>query len=139
MERTFVVLCALAVALVFNSCDIDGDEQNFHFVSLRIVDVDMPESFELDETYRINVTFALPDGCTYFEGFDVTKEALTTRELVAIGSRRTDQDACVQTIREVEESFDFIVVHTEPYLFRFYQGEDANGDPQFIEFDVPVN
>lgn len=139
MKRSFLALCALAVALAFNSCDIDDDSPNFHFVPLQIVSVEMPDSFVLDETYQINVTYTIPDGCTYFEGFDVTKDDLTTREVVAIGSQRTDQEVCTEAIREVEGSFDFIVIHNEPYLFRFYSGDDTNGDPQFIEIEVPVN
>ncbi|MBD1259967.1 hypothetical protein HZY62_05155 [Maribacter polysiphoniae] len=139
MKRTFVALCAIAVALAFNSCEVDDDSPNFHFVSLPIESVDMPESFELDETYQINLTYTIPDGCTYFEGFDVTKSDVTTREVVAIGSQRTDQEACTPTVREAEGSFDFIVIHTEPYLFRFYQGDDENGDPIFLEIEVPVN
>lgn len=139
MKRTFMALCAFAVALSFYSCDLGDDGPNFHFVPLRIESADMPESFDLDATYRINVTYTLPDGCTYFEGFDVTKEDVTTREVVAVGSQRTDQVACSEAIQTIEDSFDFIVIHSEPYLFRFYQGDDANGDPQFLEVEVPVN
>ncbi len=138
MKKTFVILFAIMLALAFNSCDVDSDSPNFHFVSLQIESVDMPESFELNETYTINLTYTVPDGCTYFEGFDVTKSDTTTREVVAIGSQKIDQKGCTPTTREVEGSFDFIVIYAEPYLFRFYQGEDDNGDPVFLEIEVPV-
>ena len=139
MKRTFMAFCAFAVALAFTSCDLGDDGPNFHFVPLQIESVEMPELFDLNETYEINVTYTIPDGCTYFEGFDVVKEEVTTREVVAIGSQRTDQVECTQAIREEMASFNFIVVYDEPYLFRFYQGDDANGDPQFLEVEVPVN
>ena len=139
MKRRFIALWVLVVALTINSCDLGDDGPNFRFVALQIESVEMPESFELDATYQINVTYTLPDGCTYFEGFDVTKEDVTTREVVAIGSQRTDQEVCTEAIRTIEDSFDFVVIYSEPYLFRFYQGEDANGDPQFLEVVVPVN
>ena len=139
MKRTFSTLCAFAVVLLFNSCDLGDDGPNFHFVPLRIESVEMPESFDLDETYEINVTYTVPDGCTLLEGFDVTKEEETTRKVVAVGSQRTDQETCTQTIREEVSSFSFVVLYSEPYLFRFYQGEDVNGDPLFLEIEVPVN
>lgn len=139
MKRTFLALCAFAVVLLSNSCDLGDDGPNFHFVPLRIESVDMPESFDLNETYEINVTFTVPDGCTLYEGIDVTKEEETTRKVVAVGSQRTDQEICTETAREEESSFSFVVLYSEPYLFRFYQGDDVNGDPLFLEIEVPVN
>ncbi|EAR02719.1 hypothetical protein FB2170_05510 [Maribacter sp. HTCC2170] len=135
----FLALCALAVSLTFSSCDLEDDGPNFHFVPLQIESVEMPESFDLEETYEIKVTYILPDGCTYYEGFDVFKDDLTTRQVVAIGSQRTDDEACTQAIREEMASFDFIVLHNQTYLFKFYQGEDADGNRQYLEVEVPVN
>ena len=139
MKRTFLLLCALMVSLTFSSCDLGDDGPNFHFIPLRIESVDMPESFDLDETYEINVTFILPDGCTYYEGFDVVKEATSTRKVVAVGAQRTDQEVCTQDVREEMASFTFVVLYDEMYLFRFYQGEDENGEQLFLEVEVPVN
>jgi len=41
---------------LFNACDLD-DGQNFRFTTLSIVDANLPESFELNETYSIEVTY----------------------------------------------------------------------------------
>ena len=139
MKKTFLALCALMVSLTFSSCDLEDDGPNFHFVPLRIESVEMPESFDLEETYVISFKYIVPDGCTYYEGIDVVDEEVTTRKVVAIGAQRTDQDACTEVIREEMGSFNFIVIHTQPYLFRFYQGEDINGEQQFLEVEVPVN
>jgi len=35
--------------------------------------------------------------------------------------------------------FNFVVLYEEPYVFRFWQGEDSNGEAQFLEIQVPVN
>ena len=139
MKKTFLALCALMVSLTFSSCDLEDDGPNFHFVPLRIESVEMPESFDLEETYVISFKYIVPDGCTYYEGIDVVDEEVTTRKVVAIGAQRTDQDACTEVIREEMGSFNFIVIHNQPYLFRFYQGEDINGEQQFLEVEVPVN
>ncbi|NNE76231.1 MAG: hypothetical protein HKN31_04080, partial [Pricia sp.] len=50
-----------------------------------------------------------------------------------------EQDVCNEVNEEVEDSFQFEVLYTEPYLFRFYTGDDANGDPEFLEIEVPVS
>ena len=139
MKRTFLALCALIVSLTFSSCELGDDGPNFHFVPQRIESVEMPESFDLNETYEINVTYTIPDGCTYYEGFDVVKEATSTRKVVAIGAQRTDIEACTQVVREEMASFNFVVLYDQMYLFRFYQGEDVNGEQLFLEVEVPVN
>jgi len=139
MKRSFFVFCAILVSFTFNSCDLDDDGPNFHFVPLQIVSADLPESFTLNETYEIKVTYLRPDGCTYYEGFNVLKPELTTRDVVVIGAQRTDQEVCTQVVQEEEASFNFIVIHNETYLFRFWQSEDENGEQQYLEVEVPVN
>ncbi len=139
MKKTFLLLCPLIVSLTFSSCDLEDDGPNFHFVPLRIESVEMPESFDLNETYEINVTYTIPDGCTYYEGFDVVKEETSTRKVVAVGAQRTDQEVCTEVVREEMASFNFVVLYDQIYLFRFYQGEDANGEQLFLEVEVPVN
>ena len=33
---------------------------------------------------------------------------------------------------------NFIVERDDFYIFKFYQGEDSNGDAQFLTVEVPV-
>jgi len=139
MKRTFLVLCALMASLTFTSCDLGDDGPNFHFVPLQIESVEIPESFDLNETYEIKFNYIIPDGCTYYEGVDVVKDEITTRKVVAVGAQRTDQEACTQVVREEMASFNFIVLYDQTYLFRFFQGEDTNGEQQFLEVEVLVN
>lgn len=119
-------------------CNSDDDEMEYHFVSLRIVDADLPVSFQLNETYEIGVTYVLPNGCTALEGFDVIREGATVRRVVAIGTEEVN-NACTQEIREVETSFRFICLYNDTYLFRFYTGMNEAGEPQYLEYEVPVN
>jgi hypothetical protein len=137
MKTPWNVLKAFLLLLVLNACDIGDDEVNYHFVTLEIVDVSMPESFNLNETYEIGVTVLVPNGCTQFEGFDVISEDTTVRTVVAIGTERDDV-ACTQVVSEVETSFDFVCLYPETYLFRFWTGEDDRGAPRYLEVEVPV-
>ncbi|NAS10919.1 hypothetical protein GTQ38_02825 [Flavobacteriaceae bacterium R33] len=130
-----ILLLVLAAPLV--SCSLDDDGVNFNFVALQIVSAELPESFVQNQTYEISVTYVRPNGCTFFEGFDISESDTTVRNVVAVGSELQDT-ACTQEAEEVEATFNFIVLHSEDYIFRFWTGEDADGEPEFIEIEVPV-
>lgn len=131
-----ILLLVLAAPLV--SCNLDDDGVNFNFVALQILSAELPESFTQNQTYEITVTYVRPNGCTFFEGFDISEADTTVRNVVAVGSELQDQ-ACTQATEEVTATFNFIVLHSDDYLFRFWTGEDAEGEPEFLEIEVPVN
>lgn len=126
------------LAFSLSSCKLEDDSVNFRFVPLQIVSADVPESFDLNETYEIRVRYLRPSACVFFEGFDITNEALTTRNVVAIGSEFYEE-VCTQEVEELEATFNFICLYQETYLFRFWTGEDENGNQQYLEIEVPVN
>ena len=137
MKTLWNVLKAFLLLLVLNACDIGEDEVSYHFVTLEIIDVSMPESFNLNESYEIGVTVRVPNGCTEFEGFDVISEDTTVRNVVAIGTEWNDV-VCTEVLSEVETTLDFVCLYPETYLFRFWTGEDPQGVPQYLEIEVPV-
>jgi hypothetical protein len=137
MKRVFF-LPLVASFTLFTSCDID-DDVNYHFEALEVKSVEMPEAFDYGEIYKIKVTYFRPNNCTFFEGFDVVKEDLTTRKVVTIGTVIEDQEDCSGTGEDLVATFNFEVLYDEPYLFRYWTGEDANGEPSYLEITVPVN
>lgn len=138
MKKLVSVLLTTAFIFGMLSCENDDNGINVEFQKLQIVEAELPESFDFGNTYEIQVTFVRPDGCTYFQGFDVYPTDTTVREVVAVGARYADQ-ACTQEIVEVTDRFLFKVIHDQTYTFRFYTGDDAEGNPEFIETQVPVN
>jgi len=128
----------LLAVLSFTGCSLDETE-NFRFVALPIESVEIPESFDLNETYEIKVRYLRTSDCAFFEGFDIVKEDTTIRTVAAIGSMLSDSDDCKEVLEEVETSFNFIVLYPDTYLFKFYTGEDANGEAEYLEIEVPVN
>lgn len=139
MMRKKLILLLFCTGVLLGGCSLDDDGQNFHFATLRINSVTLPESFELNETYEVLVDYTLPNNCSFFDGFEVTQEDTTVRNVVAVGSVRTDQVGCTEEIVEAKTSFNFTVIHDQPYTFRFYQGENSEGEHLFLEVDVPVN
>ena len=136
MKKTFLfILCCITI---FNtSCSLDDDSVKFHFVPLQIVGAEFPETFTLNETYNIKVTYIIPNNCIAFEGFDISNIDTTSRNIVAIGSE-LEGEACNLIAIEAEESFDFTCLYEDTYYFRLWTGEAENGEQQYLEFEVPV-
>lgn len=139
MKKAIIIFALFGLCSLFYSCDLDDDTQNFHFTTLSVVEVNLPESFKVNTTYDFEVTYVRPDSCTFFEGFDVTKTAETDRDVLVIGSVITDDVACAQAVEEVVAIFEFTVLFTEDYHFRFYSGQDSEGNPTYLEYTVPVD
>lgn len=139
MKRIVMFVFVILAGFIFVSCDLDDDTPNFHFTALQVLEAELPESFDLNETYQIGVTYLRPDECTFFEGFDVARTETTTRNVVVIGSVLTDQEVCAEVAQEISTTFNFQVLYTGTYLFRFWTGEDENGEAQYLEIEVPVN
>lgn len=129
----------LATLLTISSCDIDDDNTNFHYETLEITEVQLPESFEYGGLYTIEFTYLRPTNCHYYEGFDFQKTEKTERTIYAIGARLDEKDC--QEITENNTgtaTFDFEVRYHDTYTFKFYTGEDDQGEKQYITVEVPV-
>jgi len=136
MKRILRVMSLAIVVLSMSNCNIDSDE-NFHFVTLRILDAELPESFELNQTYNVQVTYERLNGCVFFEGFEVHQPELTTRDVIAIGTELDNTD-CTQAVEEGVANFDFNVLYEGTYTFRFFNGFDDNEDAIYLEYQVEV-
>lgn len=140
MKRLFVMLCATTLAVVSVSCSIDDDQTNFKYATLETVGASLPDTFELGRVYKIDVKMLRPDECTFSETFDVRRDftdSTNIRTVAAIGIV-LDQADCAAVNDSIQDSFQFEVLYSNPYLFRFYTGDDANGEAEFLEIEVPV-
>ena len=138
MKRLYVTFLAIVLSVAINSCSLNDDGVSFHYEALQITSAEVPESFNLHQIYTIKVNMLRPDDCTLIEGFNVTRSDVTVRNVVAIGAV-LERPNCQPVDQEVQDTFQFEVLYDEPYLFRFYTGEDANGEAQYLEIEVPVN
>ena len=136
MKRRWIWSIIGVFAFTFSGCDIDSEE-NFNFITLEIVDVELPETFDFNATYDIKVYYRRPDDCHFFQGFDVFTADESTLNIVAIG-RELSGETCTTTNDEIEATFTFRVLFSNTYTLRFFSGEDQNGDPIYLEYQVPV-
>jgi hypothetical protein len=131
-------LLALSLTLLlFVSCSIDDDNQSYSLEILPVESVDIPDEFMLGETYPITVSYFRPTTCHFFDQFYYAKD-LNERTVAPITYVVEGTD-CEQFIDElVEATFNFIVTSNGSYIFKFWQGEDAAGEAQYLTIEVPV-
>ena len=122
---------------LFSSCDIKDDGSDFVLDILPVESVDIPDSFTIGEVYPITVTYLRPSTCHAFREFYYAKEN-NIRTVAVITYKFLDND-CEDLENELaEETFNFKVTSNGSYIFKFWQGEDDNGENQYLTIEVPV-
>lgn len=132
-----LILISFLVCSVF-SCSIKDDNSfNFFYETLPIESVDMPAEFHFGNTHAITMTYLRPSGCHIFNDFYYLSE-LNQRTIAIITTVFPDDTCETFENEEVEVTLNFQVNSTEPYVFRFWQGEDENGNDVYYVVEVPV-
>ncbi len=136
---TMKKLLVFSLILVFlGSCSVPENDQDYSLEILPIESVDIPDSFTLGQTYPITVTYLRPSTCHAFREFYCAKDN-NTRTVAIIDYKFLKTD-CEDLDNElVEATFNFQPTSNGSYIFKFFQGEDANGENQFLTIEVPVN
>ncbi len=128
--------------LLFVSCSLDDDNSNdgsanYSFEILSVESVDIPDAFTLGEVYPITVSYFKPSTCHSFKEFYYLKE--NNIRTVAPINYVFENNSCETLTNElVEATFNFIVNSNGSYIFKFWQGEDNNGEDQYLTIEVPV-
>jgi uncharacterized protein YcfL len=132
-------LIALSLALfLLVSCSINDDDSiNYSFEILPVESVDIPTEFTLGEIYPITVSYFKPSTCHSFKEFYYLKEN-NIRTVALIHYVFEDTDCEILEEELVESTFNFIVTSNGSYIFKFWQGEDTNGEDQYLTIEVPV-
>ncbi len=132
----YLLLTLIAVAVTAVSCSDDNDH-DYHLEYVRVTDAVVPDVFIFGQTYRLNVTVELPSSCYYFYGqYDYFYEG--TSRLIYPIAHVHDGEPCTLNIRETVFSIPVQALQTEPYIFKFYQGQDDEGQDIFLTIEVPV-
>ena len=138
--KNFKYLLIMIVALTVSVSSCNDDDNNYHDYHLEYVSVisaELPDEFIYGSTYRIDVTIELPNSCYfYYNQYDYFYEG--TSRLIYPIVHVDDDDACTPNIRETTFSIPVHALQHEPYIFKFYQGEDADGQDMFLTIEVPV-
>ena len=131
------IVLFLIVITSFLSCSIDDNIPTYTYDILPVDSYVVPASFTLGETYEIKLKYQKPTVCHIYQGIYYDKN-LNTRT-IAIQTAVQNNQACTEQIPPLsEDSFNFMVNNTGSYIFKFYKGEDDNGEDIFEEVEIPV-
>jgi hypothetical protein len=135
MKKLFLLVFLMCSVL---SCSTEDDVTSaFFYETLPIESVNMPTEFQLGNTHEITMTYLRPTGCHVFNDFYYLSE-LNQRTIAIITTVFPDQDCETFENEEVEVTLNFQVNNTDPYVFKFWQGEDENGNDIYYVVEVPV-
>lgn len=136
MKKLFLLLF---VSLIGISCSISDDSSDFYYEILPVESFIVPSSFDLGQIYTITLSYKRPNDChtnpaLYFERNG-------TIRTIAIQSLVANRKDCIavpdEELKEVK--FKFEVLSSTPYVFKFYKGDDENGESIFESVTIPVN
>lgn len=133
----------LITLLVATACSTDdGNRIDFHVEFVPILSVDLPETVTPGQTYEMKVNFSLPTDCHYFYGFYYQPDDhIRTVGVQTIVIHDISCDAPLNGNGNEQKTFNFYCTpgyQYQNYLFKFYQGEDAQGHDQYLEVEIPV-
>jgi len=139
MKRLFALFIILSA---FTSCSISDDSPNYYYEIMPVESVSMPESFTVGNIYEISMTYLRPNSCYVFNDIYYSYDDQTTRTVAVIctvydGTGTTN--SCEELdYPEYDVSFNFQPMTVGTYTFKFWQGEDASGEDEFLVVQVEV-
>ena len=134
MKKFFLVLGLLGMVTACSLNDDDG--ANLRLERLAVDSVDIPDTLVYGEQYSFPVSYTQPSDCYGFYGFNYGGQD-STRIIEVINSVSTTM-TCDSTAVVDTRDLDFEVRYENTYVFKFYQGVDASGDPIYLTKNVPV-
>ena len=136
-----VLLLSIIITSIL-SCSInDSVSQDFSFEILPIESVTIPDEMIIGEVYTINYSYFKPSTCYFFHDlYYVAENNIRTVAVINKVLEGSESIICEALIDElVEGSFDFIVNQSGgTYVFKFWQGEDENGEDIYLVHEVTI-
>ena len=137
MKKT--LLFSFIFMLTF-SCSLDNDnELNVYSEFVPIQSASFPDYFEFGQIYQITYNYLRPSTCYSFRDLYYLKEDNT--RTIAVIAHVLISDNCEPLVDEnIEGSFDFKVNEQtgSTYFFKFWQGEDQDGEDIFVTYEIRV-
>jgi len=131
MKRYLLLFLTIATLL---SCN--DNEDDYHFEYIPVVSADVPSEFTHGQTYRLKVTYQIPNSCFSIYSYDYLYN--DTERMIAPIALANDSQTCDDNSYEGVFHINVEALQTEPYIFKFWQGIDAQGDPIYLIIEVPV-
>lgn len=139
--KKILFLALILSSVVFNSCSVDDvpSDIQFQFEFIPIETVEMPSTFNFGGTHTISVTYKRLSSCHTFSNFQYDQQPGNMRTVSVVNFVTTGNN-CQPLDDEFEaQTFSFSALDPDPYIFRFWQGLDDNGEDVYLIYEVPVS
>lgn len=131
-------IVVLLIVLFTVSCSVGSDDYlDISEELLPIESVTLPDQFVLNQIHTIGVTWVRPTTChalkdIYYQPND------NERTVAVIASVFNSNNNCEEIATEIETTFNFKPTQTGLYIFKFWQGTDANNEDEYLEIEITV-
>jgi hypothetical protein len=136
MKKLFFLF---AIVLGLNSCSLDDDSTpNYYLEVVPVENFIVPDTFDYLGVHEIKLFYKKPTICHELAG--IYFERHLNERTIGLQCMVTNSTNCQPYEGELYEvNFNFEVISTDTYLFKFYKGKDEDGNNIFEEVEIPVN
>jgi len=126
----------IIISLLVSSCQLDLANDN-SLEKIPIFDIQIPNSLSVDTEQTISFKYKLVNGC--YSLYEVESIFLSENTLVTtVFAKVDDSDICTQEHSEQTHTFKFTPTQAQTYYFKFWIGQNAQGDDQYEEFELAI-
>lgn len=129
------ILFLLVFSILISSCS--EDDITFQRALIPIDEASIPDSFTLNQTETITVSYTLPDDCYNSPRLYYAYQGKA--RIIAMEALKNIVGPCSNTPSQMELEIPILIQQEHEYLFRLYKGKASNGQNLFEEYIVPVN
>ena len=122
---------------ILYSCSLGDDSLDTHFEIIPVESVSMPDEFILDEIHLIELTYFRPSTCHAFNNIYYVAES-NERTVAVVNIVFDSNDNCEEILIESEASFNFKPTELGPYIFKFWQGKNDDGEDLYMIVEIQV-
>lgn len=134
--KKLLPICFFSALMI--GCSSDDDNGGMMQNLAVITNVEMPEQFEYSQEYDIKIHYRRPTTCDFFSGFDISQSS-NVFTVGVVTNYRIGNTTCERTGNlNTSTKLNFVANRDDFYIFKFWQGENAAGEVQFLTVEVPV-
>ena len=133
--KRLLVICLLGICI---GCSTD-DVPVFFFEIVPVESVtNIPEQFTVNEADTLQISYFRPSTCHGFDGFEVEKN--NNSRNIALVTKVVEDRAPCSDLESDQRTAPLIFKPEEAgtVILNFFQGNDANDNPTFLTFEVPI-
>jgi hypothetical protein len=135
MKYKILMIIAI-VTVMLNGCSIDdGESPVVNYEIIPVVSVELPQAFTFGQTHTIPVIFDFTNNCQQFAGFEVSSN-LNERVITVVAS--VTNSGCEEGLIRTQRDLRFLAASNGTYVFKFFNGLDANNEATYLEYTIPV-